>query len=377
MVNRPMDYHNQRRETLTHTIAKNSLDAFVATKPENVTYLTGFTGDASFYVGTRKVSDTRFEEQIKGECPNVEVAIRGHSKTTYEAAAEVLMKSGAGSIGVEAGHLTIGELEVFKKLIPNANYVPLNGTIEAQRAIKDASEIEILRQAVRVAERAFRMFAATVRGGDSEKEMVDAMEGYVRRAGGRWTSFPPIIAVGERGALPHAPPCARRLEEGSQLLVDWGADLLYKSDLTRTLRTKSRDQKSQYDFEEIYHAVLKAQIAAMKASKPGVKVKDVDAACRQVFSSSRLKGHSGINLDDYFTHGLGHGIGLEIHEAPRVRSNSEDVLQVGMVITLEPGIYLPGWGGIRIEDDFLVTADGAVLLTSLSRELDDTVIEGL
>jgi Xaa-Pro aminopeptidase len=127
----------------------------------------------------------------------------------------------------------------------------------------------------------------------------------------------------------------------------------------------------------IYQAVLKAQTAAMKAIKPGVNVKDVDAAARQVFSSTRLKGHSELNLNDYFTHGLGHGIGLEIHEAPRVRSNSEDVLAAGMVITLEPGIYLPGWGGIRIEDDFLVTPDGAVSLTSLSRELDSAVIEGL
>jgi Xaa-Pro aminopeptidase len=374
-----MNYHFQRRQTLAHTLAKSSLDAFLTTKPENVTYLTGFTGDSSFLVGMAGkgilVSDTRFEQQIKEECQNLDVAIRGHDKTTHQEAADVLRKTGAKSIGVESNHLTIGEFELFKKLVPDASFIPMSGTIEAQRVIKDASEIEIIRSAVRVAERAFRMFASTLRQGDCEKEMADAMEGFVRRAGGRGTSFPPIIAVGERGALPHAPPGDKRLEEGSQLLVDWGADLLYKSDLTRTLlnpepaRSSRQNGPVKYGFEEIYEAVLNAQTAAMKAVKPGVKAKDVDTAAREVLASTRLRDHPEIRLENYFTHGLGHGIGLEIHEAPRVRANSDDVLQAGMVITLEPGVYIPEWGGIRIEDDFLITAEGAVLLTTLPREL--------
>ncbi len=324
------------------------------------------------------MSDTRFEQQIKDECPNIEPAIRGHIKTTHEEAAEVLKKCGAKSIGVESNHLTVGEFELFKKLVPNATFVPMSGTVESQRVIKDDSEIETIRSAVRLAERAFRMFAATLRESDSEKEMVNAMEGYVRRAGARCTSFPPIIAVGERGALPHAPPCDKRLEEGNQLLIDWGADLLYKSDLTRTLRNLSKGnsaRQEKYNFEEIYEAVLNAQTAAMKAIMPGVKAKDVDAAARQVLASKRLKNHPDMKLEEFFTHGLGHGIGLEIHEAPRVRSNSEDVLEPGMVITLEPGIYIPEWGGIRIEDDFLITTDGAVPLSTLPRGLASALIE--
>ena len=381
-----MNYLLQRRQKLVQTLLKNSLDAFLVTKPENVTYLTGFTGDSSFYVGTARnsilVSDTRFEEQIKEECPNLDAAIRGHDKTTYQAAAEVLNKAGAKSIGVESNHLTIGELELFKSLVANATFAPMSGTIEAQRAVKDVSEVDMIRTAIRIAERAFRMFTATLKETDSEKEMVNAMESYVRRAGGSRTSFPPIIAVGERGALPHAPPCEKRLEEGSQLLVDWGADILYKSDLTRTLRNtlgvaskrENKDKQTSYDFEEIYNAVLKAQNAAMKTIKPGVKARDVDAAARQAFASTKLKKHPELKLEDYFTHGLGHGIGLEIHEAPRVRANSDDILEPGMVITLEPGIYIPQWGGIRIEDDFLITADGAVLLTSLPRDFESTLI---
>jgi Xaa-Pro aminopeptidase len=138
---------------------------------------------------------------------------------------------------------------------------------------------------------------------------------------------------------------------------------------------QSRAGRALYNFEEIYEAVLKAQTAAMKAIRPGVAARDVDAAARGVFASMKLKEHPEIRLEDYFTHGLGHGIGLEIHEAPRVRSNSDDVLEAGMVITLEPGIYLPGWGGIRIEDDFLITTDGAVLLTTLPREFEAARIE--
>jgi Xaa-Pro aminopeptidase len=278
------------------------------------------------------------------------------------------------SVGIEENRITLAELEHFKKLSPAITFVPCDGTIEAQRAIKDASEIERIQEAVRAAERAFRMFTATLRETDTEKDMVDGLEGYVRRSGARWTSFPPIAAVGERGALPHAPPTHKRLDEGSKLLIDWGADLLYKSDVTRTIRnpfssapTKLKnDERGKYDFEELYAIVLKAQSAAIAAIHPGVKASEVDAAARKVFASSKLKKHPGVKLGDFFTHGLGHGLG----EAPRVRSNSTDVLEAGMVITIEPGIYLPEWGGIRIEDDVLITPDGTRLLTTLPRELN-------
>lgn len=401
-----MNYLLQRRQTLAQTIKKNSLDAFMVTSSVNVTYLTGFTGDASFFIALPRngilVSDTRFEEQIKDECfaaedrkdsdhsatyphtiksksskdDGLEAYIRSHTKTTYEAAAEVLTKAGVKSVGVEGNRLTLGELELIKGLAPKITFVPLEGVIEAQRVIKDPSEVERIREAVKVAERAFRMFTATLRETDTEKEMVDALEGYVRRAGGRATSFPPIVAVGERGALPHAPPTGKTLGEGSKVLIDWGADLLYKSDLTRTLRNPfgiAPSRRNKYErvgvpFDWVYEVVLQAQNAALAAIKPGVKAKEVDAAARKVLASARNKDHPDLKLSDHFTHGLGHGIGLEVHEAPRIRANSEDVLEPGMVVTIEPGVYIPGWGGIRIEDDVLVTHHGATLLTNLSRD---------
>lgn len=374
-----MNYLLQRRAALSQTLRAKGLDGFLITAPVNVTYLTGFTGDASFYATLPKndtlVSDTRFEAQIAEECPDLDAVIRGHNKTTPEAAAEVLTKAGVKSVGVEANRLTLGELETLQQLAPKVTFVPVEGVIEAQRTIKDPGEVESIREAVRIAERGFRMFVATLREADTEKDMVDALEGYVRRAGGRGTSFPPIVAVGERGALPHAPPTARQLGEGSKLLVDWGADMLYKSDITRTLKSpfgtspsrRNKQERVGYDFDEIYAVVLAAQNAALAAIRPGVKAKDVDAAARKTIAGAALR-KSSEKLGDYFTHGLGHGLGLEVHEAPRVRANSDDILEAGMVITIEPGVYIPGWGGIRIEDDVLVTHDGCKLLTSLSRE---------
>lgn len=375
-----MNYLLQRRQTLVQNLKKVGAEGFLVTNPVNVTYLTNFTGDSSFYFGSAKhsvvISDTRFEEQIQEECAGLDAHIRNHNKTTYEAAAEVMNKAGVKSVAVEEDRITLGELEQFKALAPKVTFVPVSGAVERQRAVKDPAEVDKIRDAVRVAERAFRMFIATVRETDSEKEMVDSLESYIRRAGAKGSSFPPIVAVGERGALPHAPPTAKLLGDGTKLLIDWGADMMYKSDITRTLKSpfgtsptrRNKFERVGIKFDEVYDLVLQAQNAALAAIRPGVKAKDVDAAARKVFASAKLKDATDLKLADHFTHGLGHGIGLEVHEAPRVRANSEDTLEAGMVITLEPGLYIPGWGGVRIEDDVLVTPGGGSLLTNLSRE---------
>jgi Xaa-Pro aminopeptidase len=249
--------------------------------------------------------------------------------------------------------------------------------VETLRTVKDMGEVEKIREAVRVAERAYRMFIATLRPADTEKDMVDALDGYLRRAGARCAAFPTIIGAGERGALPHAPPTNRRLEETSKLLIDWGADLIYKSDLTRTIRSpfvttptrRNKFERVGYSLEEIHQVVKDAQAAALAEIRPGAKARDVDAAARKVIASSKLRSDPSLKLSECFTHGLGHGIGLEIHEKPSLRPNTDDVLEAGMVVTLEPGIYIPGWGGVRIEDDVLVTRDGHTVLTTLSKDL--------
>ncbi|MCS7022756.1 MAG: Xaa-Pro peptidase family protein [Gemmataceae bacterium] len=377
-----MNYVQQRRQTLTQNLKKHGVDAFLVSAVPNVTYLTNFTGDSSYYVATSRhnfiVSDTRYEEQIREECTELEVVIRGHDKTTLEAVAEVLNKSGAKNVAVEGNRITLEELEQLKGLAPRITFVPVYGEVEAMRMIKDPGEVEQIRAAIRIAERAYQMFIATLRETDTEKEMVDAMDGYIRRAGGRGPAFQPIVAVGERGALPHAPPTSKQLGEGSKLLVDWGVDLIYKCDLTRTIRSpfatvpmrKNKFERVGVNFEEVYNIVLSAQNAALAMIRPGVKVKEIDAAVRKVFDSAKLKkGPRDAKLSDFFTHGLGHGIGLEVHEAPRIRANSNDVLDSGMVISIEPALYIPGWGGVRIEDNVLVTHNGCTLLSTIARQL--------
>jgi Xaa-Pro aminopeptidase len=388
-----MNYFALRRQTLARTLKSSDkgLDAALVTSPVNVTYLTGFTGEASFLIVTPKtsvlVSDYRFSEQIREECPDIgkvgelELHVRPHNRTVEDATADVIGKMGLKNVSVEGSRISVSELQTLQSYATKTTFVPQTDVVESQRAIKDMGEIERIREAVAVAERAFRMFIATLAPTDTEKEMVDALDGYLRRSGARGAAFSTIVGAGERAALPHAPPTGRRLEECSKLLVDWGADLVYKSDITRVIRSpfvttptrKNKQERTAYSLEEVYEIVLAAQNAALAQIRPGVKCSDVDGAARSLIANSKLKSDSKLKLGDCFHHGLGHGIGLEIHEAPRVRANSDDVLEAGMVITVEPGIYIPGWGGVRIEDDVLVTRDGCTLLTTLPRDLPTRV----
>ena len=247
----------------------------------------------------------------------------------------------------------------------------------AKRMIKDAGEIEQIRQAIRYAEKAFAMFRAMLRPEDSEKDLVDNLEYYVRRVGANGTAFPSIVAVGHRAALPHAPPTRKRVQEAPLLLVDWGAaGPFYKSDLTRVLlthnnspfpcaTTTSGSRELAPKIRELYETVWKAQRQAIATIRPGVMARQVDAAARTVITDA--------GYGEYFTHSVGHGIGMKIHEAPIMRANTELVLEAGMVVTVEPGIYLPGFTGVRIEDDVLVTPEGCEVLTSVPKTIDAAI----
>jgi len=377
-----MDYFTQRRASLVKTLKSESFDGILVTDPANVRYLTGFTGDSSYLAVSAKtvvlVSDARFEQQIVEEVKGVEVVIRPHTQKLPEATAEVLTKLGVKSVALESAHATLGLQLALQRLAPKLTFVGFADAVETLRAIKDSSEVLQIRAAIAAAERAFGMFCAMVQKGDSEKAMADALEAFVRRAGGIGTAFPPIVAVGERGALPHAPPTARTLAEGSKLLVDWGADLGYKSDLTRTVKSpfgpvptrRNKPERTGYPFDEVYAVVALAQTEAAKTLRDGVPAKAVDAAARKVLAAAKFRDHPGLKLDEFFTHGLGHGIGLEVHEAPSIRANSDDTLRAGMVVTLEPGVYIPEWGGVRVEDNFLITREGSIRLSTLPHDPD-------
>jgi Xaa-Pro aminopeptidase len=372
-----MNYPALRRKRLGRCLKNESLDALLVSNPVNVSYLTGFSGDSSYLILARKhtvlVSDGRFTEQIAEECPDLETTIRPPDQTLSQATAAVLEKLGGSAVGFESSHLSVAELEGLKELTPTIDWKAGPKRVEQLRAIKDPSEVEEIKEAIRIAERAFAMFRAMLRPDDREKDLADALEMFIRRAGGLASSFPSIVAVGDRSALPHAPPTDRAVGDSPLLLVDWGASgRFYKSDLTRVLLTHSysifaRSRRNDGKLEKVYATVRQAQERAIRAVRPGVKCQEVDAVARGTIAEA--------GFGKFFVHGLGHGLGLQVHEAPAVRSNSADVLQAGNVVTIEPGIYLPGWGGIRIEDDVLVTEDGTEVLTNVPKDLEASIVE--
>ncbi len=368
-----------RRERLVRQLRDAAVDAFLITQPINVSYLTGFTGEASCLIlSARKtilVSDGRFPNQLAEECPDLPTFIRPPSQPPTDATAQALGQLGVRDVEFESAHVTVADAQALAEQAKTIAWKPGTNRVEALRQIKDAGEIGQIRDAIRMAEKAFAMFRAMLRPDDTEKDLADTLEYAIRRAGGKCSSFPNIVAVGPRAALPHAPPTGKRVHEAPVLLVDWGASgpFFYKSDLTRVLLTHNNspvpgartrpDAKTQ----AVYEVVLNAQRAALAMARPGVQVQAVDAAARSVIADA--------GYGDYFTHSIGHGLGMQVHEAPLMKPGSKLELQAGMVVTIEPGIYLPDEFGIRIEDDILITPDGAEVLTSVPRDLEANIVE--
>ncbi len=361
-----MDRTSSRLAKLRESLSNDDVDGLLVLCETNVRYLTGFTGDASLLIVSDDraviVSDGRYTTQIAQECPGVECQIRQVGQVMNSALADVIGKLGLTRLGFESAVMSVANFEDVKQRLPAVTWIALSDRVEALRSVKDDDEIALVRASIAMAERAFAMLRAGLRLGDTEKDVADDLESFLRRCGASAASFPPIIAVGTRSALPHARPSREaRIGDDDFVLVDWGASgtlAPYKSDLTRVLVTGKVTPK----FETIYRTVLSAQERAIAAIRPGVMARDVDAEARSVIEEA--------GFGPFFQHGLGHGLGLDIHEAPALRKESDVTLQAGMVVTVEPGIYLPDWGGIRIEDDVLVTPDGCEVLTHVPRSLD-------
>lgn len=358
----PHDRFAARRDRLLRRIKTAGVDALLVTSPFNVRYLTGFTGeDSNLLVGpslTVLLSDSRFETQLSDECPELEVSIRSSTQSLTEAVAKVIEQAKLPTLGFESRSTSYAQWESLSAAVKSLQLIPRVDLVEALRQIKDADEITQIREAIHQAERGFNLLTASLRGEMSELQAANELEQAMRRFGARQASFDTIVAVGHRAALPHARPTSARVEAASFLLVDWGATNThgYRSDLTRMVATGTISPK----LEKLHGVVLNAQRRAIEAIRPGIRASEVDSIGREVIANAGW----GKN----FGHGLGHGIGLEIHEGPRFSRISKDVLKAGMVVTVEPGIYLPGVGGIRIEDDILVTRNGHEVLSSLPRE---------
>jgi Xaa-Pro aminopeptidase len=363
-----MNLTPERCERVRKKLRAENLDALLVSNFSNVTYLTGFSGDSSYLVVGREktvlVSDGRFTEQIREECPGLEAHIRRTTGVKMPAAvAKVCRSLKIGRLGIEAGAMTVAEANEMRAALAKIEFVETTGIVESLRATKDANELKLIREAIGMAESAFTAFRATVRAGESEKQVADRLEMLVRQAGAEQGSFDAIVAVGPHGAQGHAKPDARPLVEGQPIVVDWGAaGRFYKSDLTRVIAIRTIPAK----LEAVYKVVLKAQERAIQKIRPGVKGQEVDAEARATIEKS--------GFGRFFTHGTGHGIGLQVHEAPALRPNSDAILQPGMVVTVEPGIYIRGWGGVRIEDDVLVTRTGHEVLSTLPKDLDSVLV---
>ena len=344
-----------------------SIDALLVTNFVNVTYLTGFTGDDSYLLLAGKsdilVSDQRYTTQLEQECPHLELAIRAPGTKMHEFTAKQVAKAKASRLGVEADSMTLAARDALAKDLPKVDLAATNGWVESLRIVKDRDEIERTRRACDLARRAFDVIRAKITPDTTEAQIAADLEYQARMFGAKGLSFTPIVGVGERAALPHGRPTQKKIGQGEFTLIDWGVNEgLYMSDLTRVVPTTKISPK----LRKLYGVVLKAQLAGIDAIKPGATCEQVDAAARKVIEAA--------GFGPRFGHGLGHGIGLEIHEAPRLAKGQNVELKPGMIVTVEPGIYFPDWGGIRIEDDVLVTRTGREVLSNVPTDIDQLLV---
>ncbi len=345
-----------RGDRLEQQLTERELDRMLVTELTNVRYLTGFTGTNGACVcgpGVRLfLTDFRYTERAEAE-------VEGWETITVTADwLKGIAERLEGKVGFEDDHMSVRLLEKLKgKLGEGAEMVAAGGAVEKLRRVKDEGELAAIEEASKLADEVWRWSLERGLAGRSEREVARAAEARIRELGGD-PSFPAIVAAGPNGALPHAEPGEREIGQGELVVFDMGAQLDgYCSDGTRTFATGEPGEEAR----RVYGIVLEAQLAALEAVKAGVKGEDVDAVARKTIDAA--------GYGEHFGHGLGHGVGLEVHEAPRLSLRSDDVLAAGEVVTVEPGIYLPGKLGVRIEDFVVVTDEGLRNLSSLPKDL--------
>jgi len=353
--------HLARQRKLRDQIEDQGLDALVVTHLPNVRYLSGFTGSAGVVLmGPQNpifVTDGRYAGQAHDQVQGAKVVVG--TGPALEVVAQQIAKRKLNSIGIEADHMTVAQRSRFKKMLPlKAKLRETSGVVERLRMIKDANELESMRKAVRLGAELFDVVLKAIRPGVRETEVAAELEYAARQKGAEGMSFETIVASGPRSALPHGVASPIPIPERGFVVLDYGVILGgYCSDQTRTVHVG----KPTSEARKWYEAVLEAHLAGVAAVKAGVTAGQVDKATRDVLRRAKL--------DRYFTHSTGHGVGLEIHEGPRLGRDQRDELEAGMVVTIEPGIYIAGKSGIRIEDMVAVTESGHEVLTPLGKEL--------
>jgi len=336
------------------------LGVLVVASPENRRYLTGFTGSAGAAVVSPTeallVTDFRYIDQAQAECPGWEVVRQG--PVLVDTLAEVVARLGPKAVGFERDHATFGFYQDLADRLKGLQLVPTANIIESLREVKDEDEIGVIREAAAIADRALEEVLPLLRPGVAERDVALEIEYRMRKLGADGAAFATIVASGERSALPHGRASDKLLAAGDFVTIDMGAVVRgYHSDLTRTFILSPATDRQK----EVYRLVREAQAKALASVRPGLTGKEVDAVARDLISG---RGHG-----EHFGHGLGHGVGLAVHEGPRLSPTGETVLRAGNVVTVEPGIYVTGWGGVRIEDLCVVRPDGVEVLSRFSKEL--------
>ncbi len=358
--------HRGRLKKLQSVLERDSLDVLLVTHLPNVRYLCGFTGTSGVLAvcedGNVFLTDGRYREQARAEVRGARVIIA--RKPPLAAAAEWLMENKVGRkkprrLGIESEHLTVaGRTQLARLLRSELRLRETRGLVERARMVKDADEIACLRAAASLGASLFERALEVIRPGVKENEVAAEMEYAARRAGAEEMSFPTIIAAGKRSALPHGRASRAAIPSRGFVVCDFGVILSgYCSDRTRTVHVG----RATGEARRMYEAVREAQAVAIETVRAGVSVGEVDHAARNALKNKGLARH--------FTHSTGHGVGLEIHEPPRIAAGQTEVLRPGMVITVEPGVYIAGSGGVRIEDMVVVTERGCEVLAPASKEL--------
>ena len=338
-----------------------SQDAILIHKPSNIYFLSGYSGEGLLLL-TRDISaiitDFRYTEQAGQQAPSFQVYEISTGKSHIQVAADVLQQAGIHQLYYEDDHVTVVQFATMGKAMPGMTFTPIKEKPEQLRKVKDESEIAVIRKACGISVQAFDYILTVITEGMTEREVQLKLDFKMLELGAEGLAFSTILASGENGSLPHAVPTSRRLQKGDLITLDFGAKYGgYCSDMTRTI---ALGQPSE-EMRKVYDIVLQAQMAAQEALMPGKVCRDIDAIARDIITQAGY----GKN----FGHGLGHSVGIDIHEMPRLNQTCEEVVEPGIVITVEPGIYLPAIGGVRIENTCLVTENGAQSLVSAPREL--------
>ncbi len=352
---------NDRTQRLVRKLKADQLPALMVTDANNRRYLSGFSGSAGTCVVTYEeaylLTDFRYTDQATQQAPDYQVIT--YKKGLQEGLSQLLEDLEVDQVGFEADDVTYRTYSNLCDELGDIEWAPTSGIIEKLRQVKDDEEVQIIREAAQIADEAFEEILPSVRPGRTESEVALDLEFCMRRLGAEELAFGLIVASGVRSSLPHGRASEKVIGEGEFVTFDYGAAYCgYCSDATRTVITGEPTEKQR----EVYDTVLRAQKAAVEFIEPGRTGEEVDRVARDIIAEA--------GYGDNFGHGLGHGVGLAVHEGPRLsQQNGDTELAPGMVVTVEPGIYISGWGGVRIEDLVMVTEDGAEVLTSPTKDL--------